>query len=931
MAWLDSIVFAHEFEEASGTRAPTYGSGDATESGGTVSAVAAKHNDGAEFARGGPVLVIADAVGNRLGKRDWTLDFWWTHYTNGDFHDAISKGVDLHVYWSASAFKVVIDLDNGGLSVQVANTGYVRVVHDWAAHTITIQTESGSTEYDYTWANDAVTTDWVIAGNGVGGLSGWVDELALWARAGTPGEGNQRASGVKFIDEFSLNPPVIDTGRSRMQVRIGANCSDTFDVVNDGGNATSVAFDGTSDTPAGVVLSLVGGTAHLAIDGETLAEDTYTIVINASNADGSSQWTCTLRAQTLYPSAEFTFKPYGTIQAATQLGVIADCVGGIDRVEIDVDGGTPTAVTAISVNAYHGHADYNIPFDPADVAFTPGTAVAVHAVAYPNFGEPTDLGTRYVMPDPGGTLTAARTYRVSPSGNDSNPGTAISPKLTIGGVFDQCQTDHGNLEMCVAELEEGDYDFLTGGDGAWTVGDGLPQVRPAPGADPALVRFTQSSGFYNSASQPRIDIHECRIGAFILNANNAQSPLIVLSGNTRLTGPGRDAVEPGNAPKTLRNVWISYGTWTGGRYAFGDPCVASAYQSTGPDDEQWENESQNYVIMEDNSDGFGGFTFLCNVLVRRIAQAYCSPMCSGLGMKGDYIHADGTDDGSGPPPASGNPLHSDIWQSFVEAGHRNLINWYGEFYHCQASFLQASPFTEPEFIPATGYYFREILGLPLEGNGLFISMLRSVMGVGFYHVTATTGNVTRFNNDAGAYAGQQIATCIEIKNSLLGSLIFTSMNWSTRPGELRDAVDHIDINGLGSISSPADQDDPNGLGNLDPDTIAVDPAIDDWRVLPGGPTDGTVPRLAAVAYSMNGTLRSDPTSYGAWEEIGLVPNLTNITIRSTYGKMIHAAAPNAGDPVVVVDSFDPNDWPKDMDFVVENGTVVMSGVFKSDA
>lgn len=115
------------------------------------------------------------------------------------------------------------------------------------------------------------------------------------------------------------------------------------------------------------------------------------------------------------------------------------------------------------------------------------------------------------------------------------------------------------------------------------------------------------------------------------------------------------------------------------------------------------------------------------------------------------------------------------------------------------------------------------------------------------------------------------------------------------------------------------------------DDLFVDPQTENFTplgdsVLALRRTDTLVPG------DVNGAERFNLGAIGA-VELSTVPdpNLTNITIRSQYGKTIHAAAPNAGGDVTGVDSFDPNDWPKDMNFIVENGTVVMDGLFKNDA
>jgi hypothetical protein len=240
-------------------------------------------------------------------------------------------------------------------------------------------------------------------------------------------------------------------------------------------------------TPTSVIADLVPGTGFTGATQQPTAYGTGL----GSDAKAIARWDVV---------------PYQTIAGKLPVGVVAFHMGGIDRVEFSVNGGTWTAVRSMTLNPVTGVWEYNANVDAATLA---DGGVEVRAVVYPKVGTPRVLAgphdtsdaamvsgehSLFLSSNKNSSLAAATRY-VSATGSDSTgTGTSSAPFATITRAAADIQTTGGAAGANGATI------YLSSGDYAWpdlSFPNPAPQttnrwltISAAPGVSKDNVRFT---------------------------------------------------------------------------------------------------------------------------------------------------------------------------------------------------------------------------------------------------------------------------------------------------------------------------------------------------------------------------------------------------------------------------------------------------------
>jgi hypothetical protein len=864
------LGIALELDEANGTRQSSYASGSATEVGGTIGTVAGVDSrDAVHFIRNdGCHLAVAHAAAIALGKRDWTIDGYLRLDVTNVSLSILQKGTEVHAYWASFGPQnhFAFSLDNGGLVfdnivVNLAGITYLRIEHDWAAHTVTVVIGAYTSTQDYTWATDAGTSDAVLGVGDFGYWEGLLANFAMWSKVLSTGEKYLRANGVKYISSWSTNPPYIAHNRSWIQTEQGEGGA--FTPTNHGGAVTAGGWDfaAGSDEPTGFAVD--PDTGELSIDG-TATQATRHIILEATNADGTSEWDCaTVRVQTLYPRRHYDFDDYRKINVPDTLGVFAAKKGGITSVSFVVAGGAPVVVTDRTVNTRHGWMNYNIPFDPADHADGPVTIVAT---VTPVLGAPYVMPTFHVVANDGGTQSVVR-YIDHVAGNDTTgdgltPGTAWKTAIKALVATGDCST----LEV---EMMDGGYAYS--GSGSWSCPNGRVIFRPYAGQE--AVQFVSSDAANPfRATNLKITIEDIYCDNFTFEANPADNPSLTLQGHTVWHGNGRaDNVNTATIPATRA-------TYSGGLYTLGTAVTPSLYADLDGDGEHWANESGAWVVFEDTLVGFYDFDLALNTIWRRIGAQPVSTsgrLCA-VGVKCDRVDATGTNDGTG------NELHNDAIQiTPISGGDMNIYTDGWEVMDCKSQAIFSRNGAAPEDIPDTGYFFGSFLAHQISG-GLVHNFQRPMMDVVILHHTLPEGSIQIVHN-ASDYGDRAIkCSHVEIRGCTAN---FWNLNDLGIDGA-SDDIDEIVLDENDSIAGGFDDRQTNSTSGGDLEDRFAGPGDSPPNYYPaeGGLLEGRLARLDDEQLDAHALGRAATTAVGALRagSEGSAPNPPVIPATGSY-------------------------------------------------
>lgn len=728
MSFLDDLVFAFELDEASGDRTALFNDGvsdTATESGGTVGQEAtAWHNEGAATSRGGPYLVVADASGNRLGKRDWTFDGYFDKYSNSNAAAMCRKGTHLYIFWAPWTSTIHVEVDNAGYTKEISGGGgYVRVSHDWAAHTITIQTGLGVTTESYTITNDdSGGDDWRFAGGDpLGGLDGFVDEFCMWLRTLTESEGNARAAGSKFIDSFNSNPPVPSYNDGRNWIHAGHGKTLVMPMQNGGGAVADGDWSSVGTAlPSGVTLNSDGS---LTIGPTAALGTTSGIIIRGTNADGTGD-TVAMKLVVLphMPAGSYSCVPGERFDTPGYVGYcgIDPADGTLDHVEISFNGGAAVSVSAEVFDEERGILVWGTLFDPSEFADGP---VTVDIEAFPNEGDSRVLDQITIFANDGGTLTAGRTRFVDPvTGDDGNDGlTALTAYETIDAAIDDLQTTFGNCKHCRIYLADSDYAYgtleaPTTPDGAWL------EFAAAPGSTPRAVRFATDDGGFGGIGVKLTDIDVYQIDL----TNGVAGARLWHHGNSVCTGLGQ-------TDETY--VFYNAGNYPAGVWASGHPVDVSAI--TPGDVAAFKTAALDKFVRWQQT---ASFPFALQ-LKRNV---FALETAKDTGVQYDRLVQNLIDDNI-DPQASG--FHADVIHELFTGGDRNLFvdGLIGTELVGAQSWFSRNGAEDPDDPDCNIAFRNHLMRGPSGANGQW---MKSASNISWDYVTAPNGTLTIID-DAG--------------------------------------------------------------------------------------------------------------------------------------------------------------------------------------